>query len=195
MFLKSYLKISLIVLLLAMPAFASSDGGEAGIFSGDIFTALFTLFLFIALVAVLGKFAWGPILESLKTRELHISSAIESAEKNQEKAEQKLATYEKRLARAQQEADELIEQARLQATDMVNQMKQEYQMENQKIRQEAKKDIERAQQNALKEMHIMVTELATDLAGRIIAKNISTTDHQELLEESLQALAIRQNNG
>ncbi|MBI9017786.1 MAG: F0F1 ATP synthase subunit B [Phycisphaerae bacterium] len=188
---KSYIKTLIIVMLLAMPAMAS-DGGEksAGIFAGDIFTAIFTLVLFLVLVMVLGKFAWKPILNSLKERENHIRSTIENAEQAQVKAEKKLAAYEKRLAQAQQEADEMMEKSRAEAAGVVNQMKQQCQLENQKVRQEARMDIERARREAVKEMHVLVTQIATDLAGRIIAKNINAADHQELIEESLCALGV-----
>ena len=54
---------------------------EPNIFAGGWYSVILTLAVFIVLLAVLGKWAWGPILAGLQKREEHIRQSIEEAEK------------------------------------------------------------------------------------------------------------------
>ena len=67
-------------------------------------------------------------------------------------------------------------------------MKQEAQAEAKSLRDQAHQDIDYAKKQAVKDIHAQVTDLATDLAGKIIGKTLSPEDHRELLQESLNKL-------
>ena len=53
----------------------------AGITDINIALSVWTAVTFVILLFVLGKFAWGPILQMIETREKSIAEAIESAKK------------------------------------------------------------------------------------------------------------------
>ena len=53
----------------------------AGLTDVNFALAFWTALTFALLLVVLGKFAWGPILQMLETREKTIADAIESAKK------------------------------------------------------------------------------------------------------------------
>lgn len=53
-------------------------GSSAGFNGGDI---LFQLIMFIILLALIKKFAWGPLMGIMQQREDHIASEIDAAEK------------------------------------------------------------------------------------------------------------------
>ncbi|HEX5720110.1 MAG TPA: hypothetical protein VF179_28395, partial [Thermoanaerobaculia bacterium] len=61
----------LISLAFAVPALAAEaehGGGESNIFAGDVGNAIWTLVIFLLVLFVLGKYAWGPILGALQGR-------------------------------------------------------------------------------------------------------------------------------
>ena len=80
------LSIAASALLLAAPL-AAAEGGGASPFSGDVGNAIWTLVIFLLVVLFLGKFAWGPLLKGLQSREEFIRSSLETAKRDREAAE------------------------------------------------------------------------------------------------------------
>ena len=169
---------------------AVEHGGDAApnIFSGDLAMAFWTILLFVILLAVLGKWAWGPILTGLQKREEHIRLSIEDAEKARSDADKALAQYQQQLSEAQGQAQAIIEKGRTDALQLAEQLKQQAQDEAQELRHRAQHDIVSARDQALQEIYDQSAQLATDLAGRIINKNLDPQDHRRLLQESLTQL-------
>ena len=94
-------------------AFAAAEGDQSpSIFSGDLGNIIWTLITFIAVLFVLGKFAWGPILAALQKREEFIRNSLAEAKKDREDAQAELRKIEERLASARDEAGAIIEQGR-----------------------------------------------------------------------------------
>ena len=67
--------------------------------------------VFLALVFLLGKFAWKPILQSLKIREESIEDALKSAERAKEEMAQLKADNQKLLEQARVERDQILKDA------------------------------------------------------------------------------------
>ena len=91
---------------------APGASGGANPFAGDFGSALWTVLVFLLLLFVLGKFAWGPILAGLQGREQYIRDSLEEARQNRLQSEARLAEYETRLAGARDEAEAMIAEAR-----------------------------------------------------------------------------------
>ena len=162
--------------------------GDPNIFEGGWGNVILTLSVFIVLLAVLGKWAWGPILAGLQKREEHIRQSIEEAEKARADGEKALAEYKEKLTEAQGEAQAIIDKGRADAVALAEELKQKAQDEGQHLRAQAARDISSAKDQALKEMYDQSVNLAADIAGRIIRKELSADDHRELLQESLNKL-------
>src|SRR5262249_13022591 len=88
----------------------------------DIGLIICTAITFLVLVAGLGKFAWGPLLATLKEREEGIRKAIEDAQSARTSAEQLKAQYERELAQARDKAAGFISQAQGEAQKLREQM-------------------------------------------------------------------------
>ena len=74
--------------------------------------AIWTAIVFLVLLGVLGKFAWGPIVDGLEKREQTIADNIAAAERASEEAKAMLAEYEAKLAGAADEVRAMLEEAR-----------------------------------------------------------------------------------
>lgn len=174
---------------------SSEAAGEMGhespnLFGGDIWLSIFTLVIFVILLAILGKFAWGPILSGLQKREEHIRNTIEEAQNARQEAEKSLAEYKEQLAQARQEAQAIIEKGRTDAARLAEDLRVKAQAEAQSLRDRAQQDIGSAKNQALNEIYDQVAVLATEIAGKIIQKSLNPEDHRQLLDESLRGIEV-----
>src|SRR5512138_2313071 len=95
-----------------MTSFIVSPVLAAGIMDLRPGLTIWTAITFLALVVLLSKFAWGPIVKMLDERERTIREAIEQAKKERAEAERMLAQQKASLASAQREAAELAQRSK-----------------------------------------------------------------------------------
>jgi F-type H+-transporting ATPase subunit b len=186
--------IVLMTLALAVPALAlaaeTAEHAEESpsLFAGDVGNAVWTLVIFAVVVLVLGKFAWGPILKGLQARETYILESLEKAKQERTEAETRLREYEERLAQARTEATAIVEEGRRDAEVLKNKILDEARREAEQERERTKREIRIATDTATKELYALSARLATDMAGRIIRKELTPQDHERLIAESIQEL-------
>ena len=87
-------------LLFSGLAWASETEGEVNLFAGDVGNAVWTLVIFILVIVVLGKYAWGPLLNALQQREQFIRDSLQEAKDDREAAKALLQEYEARVQKA-----------------------------------------------------------------------------------------------
>jgi F-type H+-transporting ATPase subunit b len=181
-------------LLLSLPALASEENGEpGGVFAGDVGNALWTLVIFAVVIFVLGKFAWRPILDGLTAREKFIRTALEDAQRDRAESEARLREYTDKLNAARVEATAIVEEARRDADVVKRRIEEEASAEAAKIVERAKREIGLARETAVKELYSLSAKLTTDLAGKILRREINPRDHERLIRESIDKLASGEN--
>ncbi|MCH9022101.1 MAG: F0F1 ATP synthase subunit B [Planctomycetes bacterium] len=163
-----------------------SEGSN--IFAGQLWLSIFTLMIFGILLAILGKFAWRPLLEGLQKREDHIRHSIEDAEKMRNEANEILESYQQQLTEAREESRKIIEQGRVAARRLADEMEAKSQATAQSLRERAQRDIGAAKQQALREVYEQISHLATEVASKIVQRTLTPDDHRELLEQSLSKI-------
>ena len=147
--------------------------------------AIFTFIVFVILLVVLRKFAWGPIMEALERREHNIAEHITQAERNHEQARQLLADYELRLAGAANEVRELLDEARRDAEATKQSILVEARQGAEAEKARALRDIETATDAALETLAERSSKLAVDLAGKIVSAQLSKDDHARLIQDAV----------
>jgi F-type H+-transporting ATPase subunit b len=151
--------------------------------------AIWTFVVFLVLLAILWKFAWGPIVAGLEKREQRIADNIAAAERANEQAKQVLADYEKKLAAAADQVRAMMEEARKEAEqvklDIVAEAKEAAKVEFDR----SKRELQRATDAAVKELSERATNLAVDLAGKIVRAQLSHADHARLVQEAMAEFA------
>ncbi|NOG55957.1 MAG: F0F1 ATP synthase subunit B [Planctomycetes bacterium] len=153
------------------------------------------LVMFVALVILLTKTAWKPILNGLQARETKIRTEIESAENARTQANAALETYQKELAKARAEANEMIAQAKNDAQRVADELRSKNEVELTAMKDRAKSDIEAAKRAALTELYAQTANLATAVAGKILQREINDQDRSQLVEESLRELGSLKGGG
>ena len=173
---------------------AHGDGHGDGHGSGPVSThplsvdpdlALFTGVLFVVLLAVLWKFAWGPIAAGLDSREKGIQGQIDEARRTNDESKELLSQYEKRLSDAGDEVREMIDKARRDADAQKQQIIAEAQDAAKAQTDRSVREIEAAKQYALQEMAAKSVAMAVELAGKVVSRELKKDDHTQLITEAL----------
>lgn len=183
-------KLVLIVTVLATAApLYASEGDANNPFAGDIGNALWTLVIFGAVVLILGKFAWEPILTALKRREDFIRDALAQAKKDRDDAQAALQKHTEQLSAARDEASAIVDEGRRDAETVRRKIEDEARTESKAMVERARQEINLATDAAVKELYDVSGKLATEIASRIIKEEIDAAKHERLISESLEELA------
>ena len=137
--------------------------------------------LFIALILLLKKFAWGPILTAVEEREEGIRSALDSAEKAKSELENLNADNERVLAEARIERDALLKEAREIKGKIINDAKEQANSEADKVLTSAKEQINNEKLKAITELKNSVAELSIDIAEKVLRSELADKAKQESL--------------
>ena len=180
--------------LLAAPILASEGGGQGGPFEGNIGNALWTLVIFGLVILVLGKFAWKPILGGLQQREEFIRASLTQAKADREAAEAQLKQYSDKLVSARAEASAIVDEARRDAEEVKRKFQDETQADANRTIERARREIKIAQETAVKELYVLTARLTTEVAGKILEREIQPADHDRLIRDSIRALADGKRN-
>jgi len=179
--------VVLVALSITQPAFAAGEG-EPSLFGGGFMTALLAVIVFVLLLAVLGRFAWKPLLEALKKREETIRNDIDSAREEREQAEKLLREYQQRLDSTQAEAERMLKSAAVEAEKLRNRILEDAQAHSKETIEKARAKIDAATADAIKEIYSRSATLATELAAKILQREVNPEDHRILITQALAQL-------
>lgn len=154
-----------------------------GFNSGDV---IFQLVMFLILMALIKKFAWGPLMGIMKQREEFVASEIESAEKSRTEAANLLEEQRVLLKEARTEAQELIENAKKQADIQREDIIVSARSEAGRLKESAKLEIEQQKENAVAAIKEQVASLSVLIASKVIEKELSEKDQQKFINDYIQ---------
>lgn len=136
---------------------------------------------FLFLLFILSKFAWKPILTTLKERELSIEASLSAAESARNEMKLLQSENEKLLDEARLERDRILNEAHIAANNIREESKAEAVVIGNKIVQDAKAAIEIEKQAALTEMKNQVAILSVEIAEKLLRKELNNETSQKLL--------------
>lgn len=147
--------------------------------------------LLLALIGLMVKFAWKPILNSLEERESGIENALAAAE-NARKEMQNLTADNERLAKeARAERDAMMKDARDISANIIAEAKEDAKEVTAKLIENAQAAIVQEKQAALAEIKKNVAELSIGIAESVIKKELaSKKDQLELVESILKEVTL-----
>ena len=148
-------------------------------------TMFWTWITFGVVLAVLWRFAWGPILGSLQKREEGIRRAIADAETARRDAERVREELEDRLEKARAEAEAIIREGREDALRVKERYERDQRAEGEAFKQRALNEIELAKGKALEEIRQEARALAIQIARKVLEREVKAADHEALVEEAL----------
>ena len=177
----------------AIPAYAADAAPEVALspFAGDVGNAIWTLVIFLIVVVVLGKFAWGPVLGLLKEREDFIRKSLHDAKRDRDEAEARLKEYTVQTQNARAEAASLVEEARRDSERLREELRSKAKAEADTILKNAERQIQLETGLALAQIRTEAVDLSVMIASKLIGRNLTRSDNERLIEDALKQVEIR----
>lgn len=142
--------------------------------------AVFCLFL------VMSYLLFNPTRDLLKRRQEKIQGDLDSAKQDKEDALSMKEQYEEKIKTADKEADEILAVARKKAVTNEEMIIGEAKEEAANIVKQARAEAELEKQKAKDEVKNQIIDVASIMAGKVVAANIDTTVQDSLVEETLK---------
>src|ERR671921_1844832 len=134
---------------------------------------IWTLLAFLIVFFILKKFAWKPILNSLKERETTIADSLATAERVKAEMAQFKSENEALLAKAREERAQLLQEARDTKEKIINEAKEQAKIEANKIITDAQAAIEQQKMAALTDVKNQVGQLVIDVSEKVLRRELA----------------------
>lgn len=141
--------------------------------------------LFLALLFLLKKYAWKPILEAVEARENGIKDAMEQAAKARAEFKNLNADNERILNEARMQRDEMLKEAREMKAKIVDSAKDDAKAEAAKVMEQAKQAIVSEKQAALADIKKQVASLSINIAEKVVGSELKAEGKQASLVEKM----------
>ncbi len=161
---------------------------KASLLDPHVGTIIWTVITFLLVLFVLKKWAWPPILSALDEREERIRSAIDDSEKARQEAEAVLSEHRSKLAAAEDEARQIIAEAREVGEKARNDIVEQAREEAQRAIDQARTSIEGEKRTAIAELRREMAELAVHAAGRLIDANLDDEKNRGLVDDLISKI-------
>jgi len=150
---------------------------------GDI---LFQLLAMLVLLALLKKFALGPLLNIMKQREDHIAGEITSAEERNKEAQKLIEEQRVLLKDAKQESQSLIENAKKLGEKQKEDIIQAARAESERLKEAARTEIVKEKEQAVSALREQVASLSVLIASKVIEKELDEQAQEQLIQDYLK---------
>ena len=147
--------------------------------------------LFLALLFLLRKYAWKPILSAVEEREEGIKNALEAADNAKKEMEALNADNERILREAKAERDNILKEAREIKETIITEAKTQATEEADKVMASAREQINNEKLAAITELKNQVADLSIDIAEKVLKSELKDSDKQkELVNNALKEAAL-----
>jgi F-type H+-transporting ATPase subunit b len=186
----------LLLAVATLPALAAEGGGGgASLIQPKFGTVFWTLLTFILLVALLGRFAWKPLLGALEQREKSIKESIDQARKDREEAEGLLVQHRELLGEARRERAEAVSAGRRDAEVLKAEILEEAKKQREQLLAQTKDQVDAGLRQARSELRSVAADLAIQAAEKLLVKNLDDATQRKLVEDYLADLESSEGSG
>ncbi len=151
-------------------------------------TIFWTAVTFIALLLMLWKVAWKPIIQGLAERETKIRESLEAADRANIKVQEALANQQQVIATAKKEALEIVEKNRKTAELVKDEIIQKANAEAAAMLANAKREIELSRDKAVEDIRNIAVELSMAATRQLIGKALDKSEHESLIQNSIKRM-------
>jgi F-type H+-transporting ATPase subunit b len=143
---------------------------------------------FVTLLVIMWKFVTPMLTETLDARANQIRQDLDRAANLKTEAEQMLRTYEKQLKTAQEEASDIVAQARKDAEDLAIKRGKELEAELVRKADVATKSIEQAQNKAIEELRKEVVNMTILATEKVVGSMMDEKTAKKYADEAIKEL-------
>ena len=143
-------------------------------------TVSFGIVLFL-----LTKYAWKPIMLSLKAREESIQDALDAAKKAREEMQALTVDNERLLNEARVERDKILREAREAKESIINEAKNKANIEADRLIAIAREAIENQKMAAITDLQNSVAAMSIEIAEKVLRHELANDEKQKALMNNL----------
>lgn len=156
----------------------------------NISTILFTLLNALILFWFLRKVLFVPTTTFMENRTNSISNQLEDAKQKQEAASSLKSEYEQKLISAEVEGKKVVEDYKTKALSVSDELIEEAKKEASLIRERAKADAEREMERAKDEIKTQIITLSLLAASKSMGDQLDTEKHHVLIQEFINKVGV-----
>ncbi len=146
---------------------------------------------FAIVVYILRRYAWKPILNTIKDREDNIRRSLKRSEKIEKEIKELKETKERIVSETNHEKVNIIEQAKKARDEILKEAREKAIEESKKIIEESKKIIEVERKKAEAQIKKEIAVLSIDMAEKILVSELSDKQrHKQLVLDSLEKISL-----
>ncbi len=165
------------------------NGGENfPLFSLNAGVVIWTLVIFFALVLILGRFAWRPILGALEARERHIQEILDAAARDREEAEKALAEHRRQLAEGRQQAQQILAEGKAAAERVRQELLETARRQQDELLARARDDIRHEREQAVDQIRREAVDLSLAAASHLMERRLDAAEDRRLVQDYLASL-------
>ncbi len=151
------------------------------------------LVVFLVLVFILSKYAWGPIINGLRERENEIQGALDMAKKTKEEMAKLKSDNERLIIEANAARDRIIKEGKEAADRLIEAAKDKATAEGNRIIESARETIRSEQAAAIAQIKKEVATLSIDIAEKVLRRELNDKSAQEKLVADLVKDSVKLN--
>jgi F-type H+-transporting ATPase subunit b len=149
---------------------------------------IWTVVIFVLLLAVLKKVAWPAVLGAVEAREKALEEQIAEAERNRAEAAALLAEHKKLIAEAKAQAHGIIVEARTVAEKERALAMEKTKQEQEELLARARREIAAERDRALQDLRREAVDLSLAAASKLIGERLDSETDRKLVLEYLATL-------
>ncbi|HLU26193.1 MAG TPA: F0F1 ATP synthase subunit B [Longimicrobiales bacterium] len=165
-----------------------AEGGSGGLFDINTGLMIWTVLIFLGLLAVLTKFAWRPILGALEARERRIQEILDAAARDREEAARLLEEHRQQLAEARQQSQQIIAEGRQAAERVKQELLEKARAEQEALIERTRQELERERERALEALRREAVDLSLAAASRLLETRLDSEQDRRVVREFLERI-------
>jgi len=183
-------------LSVAMAASGSSWATEgaadgAKLLTPNLGTIFWTFVTFVALLLLLRRFAWKPLLGAIDAREQSIRDQFDRARNDREQAESLVGEHRELLTAARRERAEAVDLGKRDAEKVKAEILEEAKKQREQILKDSQVQVDAGMRKAREELRTSAVDLAILAAEKLLSRNLDDASQRRLVEEHLADLERR----
>ena len=161
--------------------FASGDITD--FMSIDLTTIIATLLNTLILFFVLKHFLFNKVNKVIEDRQDEIQASYDRADEAEKNAQKLEADYNEKIGQAKEESAEIIRDATKKAQVRADEIIDEARVEAKSIRTNAENEIEREKKIAVNAIKDEISQIAFSAAAAVVEKDLTSEDNEKLIEK------------
>lgn len=158
------------------------------IISVNLWQIVVSLLNLVILFLIIKKFLYQPVKNMLKSRQDKIDEQNSQAEAYLSEAEETKAQLEAKLNDAENQADEILNEATVNATRRKEKILCEARDEADAIIRQAKTNAELEMKKAESDIKTQIVDVSFELSKKIIEREINKEDHHKLIDSFIEQI-------